>query len=77
MLDEKPKDTNSNGNGLAKAQVDGASAEQAGSSLQEPEYDVQVKLADMQADPNNPLFSAKTFEQLGLCVYTQQDDAQT
>jgi ATP-dependent RNA helicase DDX19/DBP5 len=52
---------------LPAAQTDGATAEQAGSStLHEPEYDVQVKLADMQADPNNPLFSAKTFEQLGL-----------
>ncbi|GAA5812006.1 hypothetical protein MFLAVUS_005453 [Mucor flavus] len=27
---------------------------------------VQVKLADLQADPNSPLYSAKTFEQLGL-----------
>jgi hypothetical protein len=34
--------------------------------LNEPNYDVEVKLADMQADPNNPLFSIKTFEDLGL-----------
>lgn len=26
----------------------------------------QVTLADQQADPNSPLYSAKTFEQLGL-----------
>lgn len=29
-------------------------------------YDVTVKLADMQGDPNSPLFSVKTFEELGL-----------
>lgn len=28
----------------------------------------QVTLADQQADPNSPLYSAKTFEELGLCV---------
>ncbi|OMJ28835.1 ATP-dependent RNA helicase DBP5 [Smittium culicis] len=27
---------------------------------------VQVKLADVQGDPNSPLYSAKTFEELGL-----------
>ena len=32
----------------------------------EPDSDVRVKLADAQADPNNPLYSIKTFEQLGL-----------
>ncbi|KPI43611.1 ATP-dependent RNA helicase DBP5 [Cyphellophora attinorum] len=47
-------------------QTDGASAPFGGSGLHEPEYNVQIKLADMQADPNNPLFSATTFEQLGL-----------
>ncbi|TID30820.1 hypothetical protein CANINC_000585 [Pichia inconspicua] len=29
-------------------------------------YEVKVKLADLQADPNSPLYSAKTFEELGL-----------
>jgi ATP-dependent RNA helicase DDX19/DBP5 len=47
-------------------QVDGAGEPFGGSGLQEPEYNVQIKLADMQADPNNPLFSATSFEQLGL-----------
>ena len=32
------------------------------------EYVLQVTLADQQADPNSPLYSAKTFEQLGLSV---------
>ena len=47
-------------------QVDGATEPRNGSTLQEPEWDVEVQLADMQTDPNNPLFSAKTFEDLGL-----------
>ncbi|OKL63361.1 ATP-dependent RNA helicase dbp5 [Talaromyces atroroseus] len=46
--------------------VDGASESLGGSNLQEPEYDVEVKLSDLQADPNNPLFSVKSFEDLGL-----------
>jgi ATP-dependent RNA helicase DDX19/DBP5 len=40
--------------------------------LDEPEYDVQVSLADLQADPNNPLFSVKEFSQLGLTEELQK-----
>ena len=29
-------------------------------------YVAQVTLADQQADPNSPLFSVKTFEEVGL-----------
>lgn len=29
-------------------------------------YEVKVKLADLQADPNSPLYSIKSFEELGL-----------
>ncbi|KAI5963387.1 DBP5 [Candida theae] len=29
-------------------------------------YEVQVKLADLQADPNSPLYSVKSFDELGL-----------
>ncbi|AOW28226.1 ATP-dependent RNA helicase DBP5 [Candida albicans L26] len=29
-------------------------------------YEVKVKLADIQADPNSPLYSVKSFEELGL-----------
>lgn len=47
-------------------QTDGATAPFGGSTLHEPDYQVEVKLADMQADPNNPLYSATTFEGLGL-----------
>jgi len=49
-------------------QMDGATAPFGGSQLHEPNYAVEVKLADMQADPNNPLYSATSFEQLGLSV---------
>jgi ATP-dependent RNA helicase DDX19/DBP5 len=48
------------------AQIDGAGIERGGSTLHEPEYDVEVKLSDIQADPNNPLYSVKTFDELGL-----------
>ena len=47
-------------------QTDGATEPFGGSELHEPDYEVEIKLADMQADPNNPLYSAKSFEQLGL-----------
>ena len=47
-------------------QLDGATEPFGGSELQEPEFDVEVKLADMQADPNNPLYSVSSFQQLGL-----------
>jgi ATP-dependent RNA helicase DDX19/DBP5 len=52
---------------LEKAQNDGASTWMHGSvGLDEPEFDVNVKLADLQANPDNPLYSAKTFEELNL-----------
>ena len=52
---------------LSKAQVDGATESQNGSSaIYEPTYDVDVKLSDVQADPNNPLYSIKSFDELGL-----------
>lgn len=48
------------------SQLDGATEPFGGSQLQEPDFEVQVKLADLQADPNNPLYSATSFEQLNL-----------
>lgn len=51
----------------AAPKEDGASAPAQGSAvLEEPDYTVAVKLSDLQADPNNPLFSVKSFEDLGL-----------
>jgi ATP-dependent RNA helicase DDX19/DBP5 len=51
---------------VAQAQVDGSGKPANGGPLAETEYQVEVKLADMQADPNNPLYSAKSFEELNL-----------
>lgn len=39
---------------------------QVDSNLRESTHEVQVTLADQQADPNSPLYSAKSFESLGL-----------
>lgn len=36
------------------------------SSLLDTKFEVKVKLADAQADPNSPLYSVKSFEELGL-----------
>jgi hypothetical protein len=38
------------------------------STLLESQYEVAVKLADMQGDPNSPLYSVKRFEDLGMYV---------
>ena len=58
--EQKPSD-------LSKAQTDGATeALNGGSGIYEPSYEVNVKLSDLQADPNNPLNSIKSFEELGL-----------
>ena len=43
-------------------QLDGGTAFHGGSAMAEPEYDVQVKLIDA----NSPLYSVKSFEELGL-----------
>ena len=51
---------------LEKAQVDGSGPPGNGGDLTDTKYSVEVKLADLQADPNNPLFSAKSFEDLQL-----------
>jgi hypothetical protein len=52
---------------LEKAQVDGSGVDPGhGSELADTKFSVEVKLADLQADPNNPLYSAKSFEELQL-----------
>lgn len=43
-----------------------AEAETEEDNLVNNTYDVAVKLADMQGDPNSPLYSVKRFEELGL-----------
>ncbi|KAK6410538.1 RNA helicase required for poly(A+) mRNA export [Oleoguttula sp. CCFEE 5521] len=56
----------SNDSSLTMAQGDGASTWLNGSGLDEPEFDVNVKLADLQGDPNSPLNSIKSFDELNL-----------
>jgi ATP-dependent RNA helicase DDX19/DBP5 len=51
---------------LKDTQLDGASEPQHGSGLEEPRYEVEVTLAEKQQDPNNPLYSVKTFQELNL-----------
>lgn len=63
---ETTTETSAEESSLAQAQVDGSGPPGNGSNMVETEFNVEVKLADMQADPNNPLFSAKTFEELKL-----------
>ena len=52
--------------GAGQQDTDGATEWLKGSSLDEPEFDVNVKLADLQEDPNNPLYSVKNFADLNL-----------
>lgn len=47
-------------------QVDGSTAIEGGSEMQDGQYDVEVTLADVQGDVNSPLYSVETFEQLGM-----------
>jgi len=61
-VEETPAEESS----VEQAQVDGSGPAGNGATMVETEFNVEVKLADMQADPNNPLFSAKTFEELKL-----------
>ncbi len=51
----------------AKDQKDGATTDHGGSvGVIEPEFEVYVKLADAKADLKDPLYSVKSFEELGL-----------
>ena len=50
--------------GDTNTQIDGGILGRGGPNLREPEQDIKVKLADLQADLNNPLFSTKLFEEL-------------
>ena len=55
------------------AQKDGANVWLNGSpGLDEPAFDVNVKLADLQDDPNNPLYSVTSFDELNLYVHKSE-----
>ncbi|KAG4031744.1 hypothetical protein MFRU_008g01060 [Monilinia fructicola] len=51
---------------LEQAQVDGATEPLGGGTLQDGQYEVEVKLSDIQGDQSSPLYSVETFEQLGI-----------
>lgn len=51
---------------LDDAQGDGTTEDMGGSGLHDAQYEVEVKLSDLQGDVNSPLFSVKTFEELGM-----------
>ncbi|KAK6526300.1 RNA helicase required for poly(A+) mRNA export [Orbilia ellipsospora] len=60
---------------MAKSQAAGPTEEESApkhSELITSEHDVQVTLADQQADPNSPLFSIKSFHELGLSEALQK-----
>lgn len=50
----------------AEAQVDGAVEELGGSGLQEPEWDVEVSLSELQANEATPFHSATQWQDMGL-----------
>lgn len=54
------------GNPLEEAQLDGATEPLGGGTLQDGQYEVEVKLSDIQGDETSPLYSVETFEQLGM-----------
>lgn len=51
---------------LEEAQVDGATEPLGGGVLQDGQYEVEVKLSDIQGDQSSPLYSVESFEQLGM-----------
>ena len=58
---------NESGSTLAQAQTDGGGTESGGSALQDVDrFEVEVKLSDIQGDEKSPLYSVKSFDQLGL-----------
>lgn len=64
--DEVASPVNESESSLAKAQMDGNSEPLGGSMLHDGQFDVEVKLSDIQGDVNSPLYSAKSFEELGM-----------
>ncbi|KAF8857784.1 ATP-dependent RNA helicase-like protein dbp5 [Acephala macrosclerotiorum] len=53
-------------NPLEKAQTDGATDVSNGSGLHDAQYEVEVKLSDLQGDTTSPLYSIHSFEELGI-----------
>jgi hypothetical protein len=63
--DQTPEASSAAANeGDANTQIDGGIPGGDGPNLRELGWDVEVKLADLQADLNNPFFSGKLFKEL-------------
>lgn len=69
---------NANGDAAEKpvteAQADSAPEALGGSGLQEPEWDVEVSLSDLQNNQATPFGSATTWQDLGLLVSKHLDN---
>ncbi|KFA64700.1 hypothetical protein S40285_07136 [Stachybotrys chlorohalonatus IBT 40285] len=64
--DPAPAEATTQETPAADAQVDGTVEELGGSGLQEPEWDVEVSLSELQQNENTPFYSASKWEDLGL-----------
>ncbi|KAL1410833.1 RNA helicase required for poly(A+) mRNA export [Vanrija albida] len=66
--EEKPAEMNDDGWGPGPTNGNDGGGNDAASGLisSDSRFEVEVKLADLQADPNSPLYSAKTFEELPI-----------
>ena len=60
--DDKPDEPAS----VDAAQVDGAVPQHGGSGLEEPEYEVEVTLNELQTDSTTPFYGGTTWEGMGL-----------
>jgi ATP-dependent RNA helicase DDX19/DBP5 len=63
---EKPAAPAAEATPAADDQVDGTVEQLGGSGLQEPEWDVEVSLSDLQANEATPFHSATKWEDLNL-----------
>jgi hypothetical protein len=65
--DEVASPVNEGASSLVQAQMDGSGIKSGGSALHDvEEFEVEVKLSDIQGDEKSPLYSVKSFDQLGL-----------
>lgn len=64
--EEKIEDPKKESDEVTKDEANNKIKEHTESNLIKSTYEVKVKLADLQADPNSPLYSVKSFEELGL-----------
>jgi ATP-dependent RNA helicase DDX19/DBP5 len=64
--DEVASPTTGVSKNVGAAQIDGNAETLGGSGLHDGDYEVEVKLSDLQGDTSSPLYSIQSFEQLGM-----------